>query len=295
MNFQTILKTSRPNFLLLPPLCVLLGVAAASVQSPDIPALSVILVLVGAIAAHVSVNMLNEYHDAQSGLDATTQKTPFSGGTGALIEDPASAKAVLISGILAAVIALALGVYFMLNVSLWIVPIGLIGLLIVFAYTPWINQNPFLCLISPGLGFGALMVMGTELVLTGAVTRLGVMLSLIPFFMVNNLLLVNQYPDAEADKAVGRYHALIAWGTTVSTNIYLFFSLMAFELITLLLVFGQLPMWGSFAYVGLLLNLYTAYGLSRHKLAIGNHPQYMAANVVATLLTPLIVGVALIA
>ena len=46
------------------------------------------LVLIGAVSAHISVNTFNEYFDFLSGLDAKTVKTPFSGGSGALVENP---------------------------------------------------------------------------------------------------------------------------------------------------------------------------------------------------------------
>ena len=47
-----------------------------------------LLVLVAAVAAHVSVNAFNEHHDFRSGLDLSTQRTPFSGGSGTLPGNP---------------------------------------------------------------------------------------------------------------------------------------------------------------------------------------------------------------
>ncbi len=48
------------------------------------------LVLLGALAAHGAVNALNEYADYRSGLDLRTARTPFSGGSGTLVDHPQS-------------------------------------------------------------------------------------------------------------------------------------------------------------------------------------------------------------
>ena len=49
--------------------------------------------------AHTSVNALNEYQDFKSGLDLITVKTPFSGGTKSLPENPQKAHLALITGL----------------------------------------------------------------------------------------------------------------------------------------------------------------------------------------------------
>ena len=75
--------------------------------------------------------------------------------------------------------------------------LGLAGLLLVFGYTIWFTRDPYLCLIAPGLGFGPFMVMGTHFVLTGNYAWTAFIASLIPFFLVSNLLLLNQFPDVD--------------------------------------------------------------------------------------------------
>ena len=99
-------------------------------------------------------------------------------------------------------------------------PIGIVGLALIVTYTQCINHLPLLCLIAPGLGFGVLMVMvvGTQIVLTGEHTPLAWLISLVPFFLVNNLLLLNQYPDIKADSDVGRKNIAIAIGIKKATS-----------------------------------------------------------------------------
>ena len=70
-----------------------------------------LLIFVGALVAHVSVNMLNEYQDFINGLDFYTQSTPFSGGSGTLPAVPGLAKPVQLSGIACLLLAVLIGFY----------------------------------------------------------------------------------------------------------------------------------------------------------------------------------------
>lgn len=161
MHLITILKTFRPSFLLLTPICVLLGLALATTSSSHIDILLFTLVMSGSILAHISVNVLNEYLDFKSGLDLQTRTPPFSGGSGALPEAPQAARSVLVTGILSLALTVAIGLY-LVSITGWpLLPIGLIGLALIIFYTKWINRSPFLCLVSPGTGFGLLIIPGT--------------------------------------------------------------------------------------------------------------------------------------
>jgi len=98
MQLRTVLQATRPSFLVLTPSCVFLGVSTSFTASSPVNFFMFILVLVGAISAHISVNTLNEYYDFKSGLDLKTVKTPFSGGSGALPGNPEMDTMVLIVG-----------------------------------------------------------------------------------------------------------------------------------------------------------------------------------------------------
>ncbi len=86
----------RLSFLILTPASIFLGFCT-SLKAPggQINIYDVLLVLLGAVSAHISVNTLNEYFDFRSGLDTKTSKTPFSGGSGALVKNPKAVDAVL--------------------------------------------------------------------------------------------------------------------------------------------------------------------------------------------------------
>jgi 1,4-dihydroxy-2-naphthoate octaprenyltransferase len=203
MVAKDILGPLRVPFLVLPPACVLLGIGTAVRTAGSVSTLDVVLALIGAISAHISVNAFNEYFDFKSGLDARTERTPFSGGSGVLPEKPEMAHTALSMALIALIITGLIGVYFSFVRGIALLPLGILGLFIIVAYTPWLTRRPVLCLIAPGLGFGPLMVMGTHFVLTGQYSWGVFLVSMLPFFLVNDLLLLNQFPDTDADRSVG--------------------------------------------------------------------------------------------
>ena len=147
----------------------------------------------GILLAHISVDVLNEYFDYKSGIDLETVRTPFSGGSGTLPRNPEKAGSALTTGLISLGLTGLIGIYFLYVRGLWLLPLGALGIAVIVTYTPWITKSPLLCLIAPGLGFGTLMVMGTGFVLTGAYSGTSFTTSFVPFFLVSNLLLLNQF------------------------------------------------------------------------------------------------------
>lgn len=240
-SLKTVVATARPRFLVLTPVSLLLGCAAVVVSGHIVSPLLFALVLAGALSAHVGVNMLNEYEDFRSGLDYETVKTPFSGGSGALPAHPQLAPLVLFAAASGLVVTFLVGIFFVYLRGLGILLVGVAGVFIILTYTRWLNRYAWACLIAPGLGFGPLMVWGTAMALSGELSETALWLSLPPFFLVNNLLLLNQYPDAEADRSVGRNHFVIQYGKRLSTVLYGLFLLLAYGAIAVPVALDLLP------------------------------------------------------
>jgi 1,4-dihydroxy-2-naphthoate polyprenyltransferase len=215
-----VLRAARPNFLTLTPVCVFLGVAAAATSTAHVSAGAALLVLLAALLAHLSVNLLNEYHDFRSGLDSLTHRTPFSGGSGSLPAHPEAAAAVGAAGVVTLLASVTIGLYFIALKGWELLPLGILGILLVGAYTPLITRRPLLCLLAPGLGFGPVMVAGSAFVLAGHYSWAAAAAALPPFFLVSELLLINQFPDVEADAQVGRRHLPITIGRRRSALLF---------------------------------------------------------------------------
>ncbi|MEI6542695.1 MAG: prenyltransferase, partial [Methylococcales bacterium] len=122
---MTLFKTARPAFLLLTPCCLSIAVAFAIYEGVIIDRVNLALIFLGALAAHISVNMLNEYYDYKTGLDLHTQRTAFSGGSGTLPSSPELAESVFLCGLLCLVFTALIGLYFLWTIGWGLLPVGL--------------------------------------------------------------------------------------------------------------------------------------------------------------------------
>lgn len=286
-----VLNVMRPSFLILALACVFLGTGAAIWTAGKVNPLHVVLAFIGGVATHICVNALNEYTDNKSGLDSRTSRTPFSGGSGTFLSSPGEVHLALWVTIITALIATAIGVYFTLVIGWQIALIGVIGLLVIFTYTRWLNQQPFFCLIAPGLGFGTLMVLGTFFVLTGKITWAALIASFVPFFLVNNLLLLNQFPDMEADKTVGRRHYPILIGRKASAIIYVAFLIATYLDILLGVLLKFTPNWTLLGLLSIVIAIPNIRGVLKNAEDIAHLLPSLGQNVLLNILTPVLMGI----
>ncbi|MFP4208061.1 MAG: prenyltransferase [Wenzhouxiangella sp.] len=238
----TVARAARPNFLILTPVCIFPALAAAHAagHTPDIA--TIVLIVVAGLLAHAAVNLINEWDDFRSGLDLATQRTPFSGGSGALPTVPAAAPAVLGAGLAGLGSSALIGLYLMSQSGAGLLLPGLAGLLLVLAYTAWITRRPLLCLLAPGLGFGPIMVAGSYYAVTGSYSVAILWASLTPMLLVSGLLLINQFPDVEPDRSHGRLHLPILLGREASARLFVVVLLLAYLVPVTGVLAGILPL-----------------------------------------------------
>ncbi len=289
-----VIGVMRPRFLLLAISCVFLGLAAAVWAGQEINFWAAFLCFAGGILAHGSVNAFNEYEDIKSGLDFRTTRTPFSGGSGTLVPVPSKLPIALWTGIITAAICIAIGAYFYILYGWPILAIGAIGLFTIVVYTPWLNKIPLLCLIAPGLGFGTLMVNGTYFALTGSFSWTALLVSFIPFFLVSNLLLLNQFPDVEADQTVGRKHLPIQVGRKASAVVFAAFTAATYVTMILGPMTRLAPSWTLLGLASLVFALPAVMGALKNSDDLGKLGPSMAQNVLLNLITPVLVGIGLL-
>ena len=233
---------ARVNFLTLTLVCIAMAAVLSWYELEQLSLRSVVLVVILALAAHISVNAFNEYFDFKSGLDFLTEKTPFSGGSGTLIHNPERAGYALAIALTSLLVVLVLGLGFVFQQGWQLLWIGVPGVLIIYAYTQYINRLPLFCLLAPGVGFGLLMTLGASWVFTGYLTPAAWVLASIVTLLVSNLLLLNQFPDVEADKKVGRRHYPILIGRLASAWIFVAFLVLSYCLLIAAYFFGWLPL-----------------------------------------------------
>ncbi|MGE5236010.1 MAG: prenyltransferase [Acidobacteriota bacterium] len=217
-TLRAYLGVARAPFLLLPVTLVAAGAAAAAfggVFSWPRTALAVL----GLVAAHVGVNVLNEASDMRTGIDLHTERTPFSGGSGTLPGQAMSLRTATIFGLLACAVALAIGVWFVTQVGWILVPVLAAGAVAILLYTDVFARAGVGELVA-GLGLGALPVWGSALVQGGAPGP-GAFAAAVPaFFMTFDLLLLNEFPDERPDRLGGRRNLVLRLGRRAAARVY---------------------------------------------------------------------------
>lgn len=293
-GLKTWFLETRPQFLILTPMCVLVGVAAAAYDDFDLKPLHVILALVGALLAHISVNVLNDYFDYRSGIDLATKRTPFSGGSGILPAGLLKSQQVYLLGLGSLIGVGAIGIYFWIEYGWQILPLGILGMLVVYLYTTHLTKNPLLCVIAPGLGFGPLMVIGTYFAQTGEYSLTAGLASLVPGFLVSNLLLLNQFPDVEADKVASRRHLPIAYGRQLSARVYAVLMAATYLSLALAVGFRVLPLTALIGLLALPLAVKAVMGALKNYDDMEKLMPYLGLNIQVILLTTLLTGVGIL-
>lgn len=209
---------TRPQFLLLSLVLVLLGTAIAWNEN-YFNWSKFILSTLGLLLAHASVNILNDYFDYKSGIDLSTTRTPFSGGSGILVQGFLEPTGVYRFGVGCLLVALPIGIYLTLISGWKLLPLIILGGLVIYFYTSFLTKW-LIGELWAGLGLGTLPVLGTYFIQTGEYSLDAFIASLAPGFLTANLLFLNEFPDIEADKKGGRFHLVIALGTRRASRLY---------------------------------------------------------------------------
>ena len=286
--------SARPPFLVLTPAVLALGWACAYAQGVALAPWSVVLTLIAGLAAHISVNALNEVADFSNGLDSTTQRTPFSGGSGLLPAHPELVHAVRWLARLSLVAVLLTGGILVASRGPVLLSWGVLGVVLVLVYSCWLVRSPLGSLLAPGLAFGPVMVAGTALAVGGSISWPTLWVALVPFFGVNNLLLLNQFPDVNADRAVGRRNVPIVWGLDVARRVY---GLMALAMHATVLA-GVAWQWLPWHSLWALVMVVPTGMVWRRLQQAAEQPsalhQAMAMNVVVAVVTPVVLATTLV-
>ncbi|MCE5264146.1 MAG: prenyltransferase, partial [Deltaproteobacteria bacterium] len=204
--------------------------------------------------AHAAVNIFNEYFDCRSGLDYRTRRTPFSGGSGAIPSGLLTLNEGLWLGITCFIFIIPIGVFFTLVKGWMLVPLLVLATLLIVLYTPVILKMGY-PEWSPGLGLGILPVLGAYFVHTGEYTLTALIASMPSFFLVHNLLLLNEFPDVEADITVGRRTLPIVWGKKRAAVVFSAFVILVYLWIAGAVILHAMPVWTLLAWLTLPLGL----------------------------------------
>lgn len=293
MSAKTYFLETRPQFLILSPILVILGMGMA-LYNGEFNTLYFILSVIGLLLLHTSVNTLNDYSDFKTGIDLKARRTPFSGGSGILPAKALTASSVLKMGLISFFLAVPIGVYFLIARGLYLLPLFIIGAVFVLWYTSHITRIGIgLPEISAGLGLGTLPVFGTFLILNGGFSWQMLYASVPSGFLVCNLLFLNEFPDAEADKAGGRKTIPIILGHKKAAALYSIITIMVYIWIVAGVILKIMPVWTLLAMLTLPFAIKAIQGAMTFKQLEELIPA-QGANVMVVLLTQLLLGIGFI-
>lgn len=202
---------------------VVVGCGAAAVwQSFEwLPAL---ICLVFALLAQIASNFANEYYDYVGGLDKKGREGFRRGVTEGDISPRAMRNATFVTLALACLLGLSLVIWG----GWWLIFVGIAIACFAIAY----STGPF-PLSRNGLGdvaviifFGLVPVTLTEYVQAGAVAFSpdAMLMALAIGLLADTILIVNNYRDADDDRAVGKRTTVVLFGRRFMACVYLIFS-----------------------------------------------------------------------
>ena len=294
----------RAPFLILSVFLVMIGLAL-SLKYPlqiagEFSYFHSFLLLIGVISAHISVNLFNEYSDYFTRIDFKTNRTPFSGGSGMITSGKSKHSRVLMVAIVTLVLALAIGIYFSM-VSHWVILVfAFLGAISIVFYTNFLARF-MLGELFAGLALGSLVVLGTYISMNASPSmpwnsmvpaEVG-WLSIPAGILTSLLLLINEFPDVEADKAGGRNHLVIRLGKKGAAWVYALGMFTCFAIILILPIAGLSSYWIYLALFPLPFAIKASLTAINDNDDIAKIIPALGANVITVLSFDLLVAVAI--
>jgi len=220
----TVFLASRPQFLTASASPVLVGSALGYVGGADFSWALFVLALFSIMALHAGANMANDYFDHISRNDWVNRNpTPFSGGSRFIQKGLLSPKSVLLAALVALTIGSTLGIVIVLMTeSILILILGLAGLLGGYFYTASPIRLGYRTIGEAIIGvlFGLLPVYGSYYLQTRTIDTLPLLPGCIVGTLVFLIILINEFPDLDADAAVNKNTLVVHFGVVPSIRIY---------------------------------------------------------------------------
>ncbi len=173
---------------------------------------------------------LGEWNDLEG--DRINQKyNRFSGGSRILVKGflPAWIALVLGYGCLAGGILVGLCIYFRYETGLWTLILGGIGIFSGFFYSGrpfrWAYRGVGEVLI--GFCYGWLPIATGFYLLTGSFSHQVFWFSIPVGLSVFNVILINEFPDEEADRAIGKKNLVVRFGQERMIDLYMGLSILS--------------------------------------------------------------------
>lgn len=223
VNFKYWIQAARPKTLLVSMAPVVMAVAYASIYN-EINWLPAVICLVFALMAQILSNFVNDYADGVKGADngrLGPQRMVASG----LISPQKMRQGIIVWSLLTFLCGCTLLFY-----GGWILlPFGVIILICALAYStgPFPLSRHALGDVAVVLFYGVAPVVLTFFIQTGFVNNQIIIAGLAIGIVANNLLIVNNYRDAEQDESNRKHTTVTVFGKCFMKCVYFLNPLMA--------------------------------------------------------------------
>ncbi len=172
--------------------------------------------LLGSLSLHTATAMLNEFFDYQSKADVlVTHNNPYAGGSRVLtIAEGIRPRSLLAASVVFSLAGTLIGLHLTFLVGPAILYLGLLGFLFIYSYTapPLRLSYRGLGELAVGISFGPLITSGSYIVQAGTLTLPPFLVSLTVGLFTATVLLFNEFPDYESDRAVGKRNLVVRLG-----------------------------------------------------------------------------------
>lgn len=240
-------KLSRVPFLSVGILPLILGFILAWRWGYRGPSGLYVLSAAAAILIMWMTYYLGEWNDLEG--DRINQSfNRFSGGSRVLVKEilPARVSLLLGYGCLAGAILIVFYIYLQYRTDLGTLLLGGLGIVFGFFYSNkpirWSYHGLGEILI--GFCYGWLPIATGFFLFTGFFSPQILLLSIPVGFSIFNVILINEFPDEEADRAIGKKNLVVRFGKERMGDLYIGLSLLAgFSFIKMMWGFGFTPHW----------------------------------------------------
>ena len=216
--------------------------------------ISFFLTLIGAMAIHITTNLVNDIYDFKKGIDKEDKEIGVPhGGSLVLSKNLVTNSQLKTISVISSVIAIGIGAYLYTVAGPWIIYLSIFGFFSAIYYTasPVALKYKALGDIQVFLSFGTGMTLGAYIVQTHQFSWIPVVLS-IPFgLLIDAILHSNNIRDLKFDRKFGVKTLPIIIGEQLSIYFYHFLIISAYASIIVFVLLGLLPWFALINFVTL--------------------------------------------
>ncbi|RMG42898.1 MAG: 1,4-dihydroxy-2-naphthoate polyprenyltransferase [Candidatus Dadabacteria bacterium] len=265
-KWQAWFLAARPKTLPAAVVPVVIGAVLAA-REAQVSMLLLAVILICAVLIQVLTNFANDYFDYLKGADTADRVGPLRVTQAGLVSPGEMRRALVVT----VIIALLLGLYLVVQGGLPILIIGLVSLVLAFAYSagPIPLSYSGLADIFVIVFFGPVATAGTFYLLRGTVGSDIILAGLAPGFISTAILTVNNLRDIEEDRKAKKLTLPARFGASFAAAEYLLMFILA-GLIPPLLVYLY-----DYSHAVILADLFLipAFFLGRRVVAVNSLPE----------------------